>query len=39
LAALEAHDSDLRVAEDPVNDQRRYKTGKTIRIAKAPTQS
>jgi hypothetical protein len=39
LAALEAHDSGLRVTEDAVNDHHRYKSGKAICIPEVSPQS
>jgi hypothetical protein len=39
LAALETHDSDMRAAEDAVNDHLRHKAGEAIRIPEGLTPS
>jgi hypothetical protein len=38
LAAFEAYDPDLRLAEDAMNDHPRHKSGETIRIPEISTQ-
>jgi hypothetical protein len=39
LAALEAHDPGLRLAEDAANEHRRHKAREAIRVPKVSPQS